>query len=285
MTISVQVYDQRSCELGEGPLWHPQRKQLFWFDIIAKRLLSREGGHSLQWQFDEHFSAAGWIDKHSLLLASESGLWHFDIASAKRELLCPIEQDNLLTRSNDGRADPFGGFWISTMAKNKAYAKGAIYRFYKGELRQLFSQITIPNSICFSPDGSCAYFCDTVKQKIMRQGLDDTGWPIGEPALFVDLQPEGLFPDGSVVDESGALWNAQWGVGRVAQYLPDGRLGSIVNTPGLQSSCPAFGGSELQTLFVTTALEDLSEPDVYQGQLYCADLSIRGQSEPQVLLA
>jgi sugar lactone lactonase YvrE len=35
------VFDDRRCELGEGPLWHPQRRQLFWFDILGKRLLSR----------------------------------------------------------------------------------------------------------------------------------------------------------------------------------------------------------------------------------------------------
>ena len=72
--MTAALYDARHCILGEGPFWHPEREQFFWFDIIGNRLLSRLGDEPLEWRFGEHASAAGWIDADSLLVATESGL-------------------------------------------------------------------------------------------------------------------------------------------------------------------------------------------------------------------
>ncbi len=58
--MSATLFDDRQCALGEGPLWHPERKQLYWFDILGNRLLTVEDGEQRHWQFDEHVSAAGW---------------------------------------------------------------------------------------------------------------------------------------------------------------------------------------------------------------------------------
>ena len=105
------IFDDTRCELGEGPLWHPLRQQLFWFDILGKRLHTK-GQH---WDFDDHVSAAGWIDHDTLIVASSRALMTFDIITGDTEHLCDLEADNPVTRSNDGRADPQGGFWIGTM--------------------------------------------------------------------------------------------------------------------------------------------------------------------------
>ena len=120
-------------------------------------------------------SSAGWVDRDTLLVASETGLWRFDIESGERVLLQPLEDGNEATRSNDGRADPMGGFWIGTMGKGAAPGAGAIYRWYRGELRRLMAGISVSNSICFAPDGRTAYFADTPEGRIRRQPLDAEG--------------------------------------------------------------------------------------------------------------
>ena len=51
------LHDDTPCELGEGPLWHPGRGQLFWFDILGRRLLTREDGRTRSWRFDAMVSA------------------------------------------------------------------------------------------------------------------------------------------------------------------------------------------------------------------------------------
>jgi sugar lactone lactonase YvrE len=120
------IFDTRACQLGEGPLWHPVREQLFWFDITGRRLLTRKGDSAQEWHFAEMVSAAGWCGPDELFIASETGLFRFDLDSGNRTLLCALEADNTATRSNDGRADPQGGFWIGTMGKTEGPGAGAI---------------------------------------------------------------------------------------------------------------------------------------------------------------
>ncbi len=285
-----EVFDNRVCVLGEGLLWHPLREQLFWFDIIGKRLLSQtKQGEPLAWQFQEHVSAAGWINDKELLIASESALLRFNIESGQHQTICNLESDNPVTRSNDGRADPWGGFWIGTMGKQAEQEAGSIYRFYRGELRTLFSSMTIPNAICFAPNSTLAYFADTVQQIIWRQTLDpEQGWPIGEKDLFLDLRGDGVFPDGAVTDKRGYLWNAQWGSSRVACYTENGEFECELSFPADQISCPAFGGIEFASLFATSATEGLSEQQLElqhtAGQTFCAQPAVKGLPEYQVAL-
>ena len=281
----MPVFDDRLCRLGEGPLWHPARRQLFWFDILEKAFLSRVGDTQFRWDFDEYVSACGWVDESRFLIASESALFSFNIETGERVDLCELEADNAVTRSNDGRADPFGGFWIGTMGKNSEAGAGAIYRYYRGALRKLFGDVTISNSICFSPDGEKACFTDTVTGRIMRVALDRDGWPTGEPEIYLDLRVEGLKPDGAVIDRDGNFWSAQWGSSRVAAYDRSGRFFRAVEFPASQISCPAFGGDDLSTLFATSAGVDTNpviEP--LAGAVFSAEVAFRGQKEHRVVL-
>ncbi|WP_037306668.1 SMP-30/gluconolactonase/LRE family protein [Ruegeria halocynthiae] len=283
------VFDTRPCELGEGPLWHPERQQLFWFDIVGKRLMTQEDGAPRSWQFDEHVSAAGWVDRETLVMASETGLWLFNLQDGQKQLITPLEADNPVTRSNDGRADPWGGFWIGTMGKGAEPGAGAIYRYWRGELRQLVAEVTISNAICFAPDRSCAYFTDTMTQQVMRWALNaETGWPDGSSAVFLDLRGDGLYPDGAVIDPDGNIWIAQWGAGRVAAYTRAGQFLTAVTFEAAHTSCPAFGGEDLTTLFCTTAREGLDAATLAahptNGMTFAAPGAGKGQAEHRVLL-
>ena len=282
------IFDQRRCELGEGPLWHPIREQLFWFDILDKKLLTQSASGPQEWQFDSLVSAAGWVDRDTLLIASETALLRFDLLSGAQSVVCALESDRADTRSNDGRADPLGGFWIGTMSKTQTTGAGAIYRFYKGELRCLFNGLTIPNSICFPPSGSFAHFSDTTTGCVMRVTLDADGWPNAAPEVFLDLTAQGLNPDGAVIDAAGVMWLAQWGAARVAAYAPDGQFLRAIPFDAPHTSCPAFGGPGHATLFCTTALEGMNiaarhaHPNAGKT-MAISDIAI-GQYEHQVTL-
>lgn len=276
------IYDTRACELGEGPLWHPIREQLFWFDTLNRTLHSQ----TQSWGFSGYVSAAGWIDRDTLLLAGETGLVRFDLTSGTEQLVAAAGTAG--TRSNDGRADRQGGFWFGTMGKKAEKGAGAIWRWHKGELRQLFKGLSIPNAICFTLDGKAAHFSDTETGQVMKVALDAAGWPKGEPEVWLDLARAGLNPDGAVIDAEGRFWNAQWGAGRVACYAPDGAFLQAVDVPGAhQTSCPAFGGADFSTLFVTTALENMDaearERHPASGQTFAFPGVAKGVPEPQVL--
>jgi len=272
------IFDATRCTLGEGPLWHPLRRQLFWFDILAKRLHTK-GTH---WDFDTYVSAAGWVDHDTLIVASAKGLHRFDIATGKHTLLCALEADNPVTRSNDGRADPQGGFWIGTMGVNAEMGAGSIYRYYQGELRKLYSDLQITNAICFGPSGDTAYFTDTNTQMIMVVALDVDGWPKDTPQLHIDLRGTDYWPDGAVCDAKGNLFSAQWGVGRVAAYDRQGRFIEAFEVSATQSSCPAFGDDDLQTLYCTSAAVGRDGED--DGKIFALKTTYTGQTEHQVIL-
>lgn len=253
------IFDNRICELGEGPLWHSGLGQLFWFDILGKRLLTRANDVPFEWAFDQMVSAAGWVSQTQLMVASETALLLFDLTDGRQKPLVALEADNPVTRSNDGRADPMGGFWIGTMGKNAEVGAGAIYRYYRGQVRKLFGSITISNAICFAPDGKSAHFTDTISKRVMRVALDSQGWPLGQPQVYLDLTADPSGPDGAVIDAAGNFWLAQWGAARVSCFAPDGTLLRHIAFDAPHTSCPAFGGADLTTLHCTTALQHMDK--------------------------
>lgn len=285
----VTPFDNTICALGEGPLWHPLRQELFWFDITGNMLFARNGTKLRSWRFETNHSAAGWVDESTLIIASEDGLYHFDIGSGARRHLVDLEADVPANRSNDGRADPWGGFWIGTMGKKAEKYAGAIYRYWQGELRRIASGITVSNTICFAPDRSCAYYSDTVGRRVMQVALDPvTGWPDGAATVFLDLREAGLNPDGAVTDAAGNVWIACWGSGIVACFSPQGTEKQRLTVPAQQPSCPAFGGPALRDLFVTSATQGLSSEAgarvPLNGATFCLPDVGQGRAEPQVIL-
>lgn len=281
--MSATLFDARIAELGEGAFWHPERQQAFWFDILGRRLLSQRDGQPLEWQFEEKASAMGWIDRDRVLVATETALICMNLRDGVREVLTPLEADRPDTRSNDGRADPMGGFWIGTMAHDAATGKGAIYRWYRGELRKLRDAVSIPNAICFAPGGRLAYFADTARQTVWSQDLDDQGWPASDARVFLDLTGTEEQPDGAVTDAQGRFWNARWGSGAVVCHAPDGRVLHRLALPPAQATCPAFIGRDLDRLMVTSAAENLHGPQ--DGTTWLLDpMGARGLPEPRVIL-
>lgn len=287
--MTTDIFSDVACELGEGPLWHPLCEELCWFDILGKRLLMRGCAETRIFNFDEYVSAAGWIDADHLLIATQTALVKFQFSTGDIENIAPLEANNPITRSNDGRADPWGGFWIGTMGIEAEPEAGAIYRYYRGEVRLLFPNITIANAICFSPDRRWGYFACTAQGKIWRQGLrQEDGWPEGEPEVFIDFSGTGINPDGAVCDVDGNLWNAQWGAAQVAKYSSDGAFIKALSLPTSHVTCPAFGGAELNELYVTSARQGLNiqqlDEQVLAGSVFVFPLETKGQREHQIVL-
>ncbi|UVK42808.1 SMP-30/gluconolactonase/LRE family protein [Mesorhizobium sp. AR07] len=288
----VSVFSDHICQLGEGPSYDPATDALFWFDIVNGQLLEKPvaGGALKIHELGQMASAIAIIDDRRQLIATETGLHVRDVATGTMTLHTPIEADNPATRSDDSRVHPCGALWMGTMGKTEQKGAGSIYWFFKGELRRLFSDITVSNSICFSEDGALAYYTDTSTGLLMRVDCDPaTGLPAGEPKVFVDHRSAKGFVDGSIVDRDGVLWNAVWGGKTVKAYSPDGTLLRSVAMPVMQPSCPAFLGKNADRLAVTSAWHGKDEKqrqlDPQAGMTFLIDIKVNGRFEPRVLIA
>jgi sugar lactone lactonase YvrE len=288
----VRVAVDVCCELGEGPIWHPERETLHWVDVYAQVLYesNANGGALRSFGFGERVSAAALIDNGSVAVTSAVGLYWVNLETGERSLFAPLEEDNPRTQTNDARAGPGGALWVGTWADDPIVeGMGSLYRYHAGKFERLQSGLTTPNSIAFSPDGTRAYFSDTWDHRILVYPLDpETGAPLSEPDLFLDLSGEGLYPDGSVVDAEGCLWNAQFGAGRLARYRPDGRFDQAVEFPVTMPTCPAFGGQDRKIMFVTSAWVGLSPAErksqSLAGAVFAFDLDTPGLPEHRMKL-
>ena len=201
----------------------------------------------------------------------------------------PLEADNAATRSNDGRVHSCGALWIGTMGRGAERGAGAIYRFHRGEVLRLYADVTIPNAICFSPDGTTAYFADSREGILHRVAIDPANaMPIGNPEALYDHRGGVGGLDGAAVDAEGLIWNARWGGSCIDVYTPEGRRVRTIRVPAKQPSCPVFVGRNFDRLLVTTAGEGMDKEakaaDPQHGMTFVLDVGAIGRPEPRVKL-
>jgi len=275
---SVDIAIDAGDTLGEGPVWEPG-VGLWWLDILRRRLhsLDMEG----RWQtreLDETPGSLALAGDGRMLLALRTGLALYDVETETTKPLAAIEEDLPDNRLNDGKTDPEGRFWVGSMADDGRDRAGSLYRF-EGVVTRVLSDVGIPNSLAWSPDGRTMYFADSVAGAIFAFPYDlDTG-QIGDRRVFAEVgQPSA--PDGSTVDVDGCLWNAEYGGGRLVRYTPDGTVDRMVDVPATNPTCPTFGGSDLDVLYVTTARAG-SEGDPHArepeaGALLAIDADVSG---------
>jgi sugar lactone lactonase YvrE len=283
--FSGSILCQTSAYHGEGPTYDPATDTAWWFSIFDCQLheLNLTSGRKVVHTLPFMASVLARIDDGRQMIASEHGIHIRDIATGALELVTPIEADRPDMRSNDGRCHPSGALWFGTMTKMGENRKGAgaIYHVAKGVVTLLYSGISIPNGICFSPDGRTGYFVDTMDNLYKKVALDPaTGLPVAEPTLFSDESGEPGGVDGSVCAADGTLYNARWGVGEIHHYATDGSKIARYKLPPEQTTCPAFIGRNADRLMVTSARENLTAAewaaDPQAGYTYDLGISVKG---------
>ncbi|MFS2114184.1 SMP-30/gluconolactonase/LRE family protein [Herbaspirillum frisingense] len=288
--MNAQLLVDGHHELGEGVLWCERSQTVFWTDIHASRLWNHDpqSGATRSWPMPERLCCFAFTaDPERLLIGLASRLAFFNLGTGAITPICRIEDDLPTTRLNDGRCDRQGRFVFGTL--NEDVGRAPIASFYRLNADLSLERLPLPgiaisNSICFSPDGTRMYHCDSMEGKIMVCDYDPASGAIAHQRVFADLAQQPGGPDGSTVDADGHVWNAQWGGARVVRFTPDGRIDRIVDMPTAQPSCVAFGGAALDTLFVTSAHEGMSarqrEQDALAGALFAVpETGVRGLPE------
>jgi len=262
----------QAAVLGEGVQWHAASGRWWWTDIESAKLYAWTPGQAsaLSCGLPERLGCFAHTRSGKLLLGLAKSLCLGTLADLQAvgsvdmrlQPLASVEASEPRTRINDGRTDRRGYFVFGGM-NEVAGERAPIAGFYQYSMRHGLRRLALPpvaiaNSICFSLDGRTLYFCDSRAQLIQQCDYDAESAQVSQIRPFARMADTSAWPDGSVIDAEGCLWNAQWGAARVLRYAPDGRELQRYSVPVPQPSCPALGGAQLDQLLVTTARENLS---------------------------
>jgi len=272
-------------QLGEGPAWDAARGLLHFVDIHAGDLHTfdpRTGSDSIR-ELGEPIGCAAPARDGSLVLALQrSGITRLDPEGGAPTPLVHPEPGLPGNRFNDGKCDPFGRFLAGTMDDGEQDASGSLYSLAPdGSVRTLLSGLRISNGLAWSPDGHTFYFIDTPTRLVMAYDYDPATGGIARPRPVVRVPPELGWPDGMTSDTEDCLWIALWGGAAVTRWDPaSGRLLETIRLPALNVTSCAFGGADLDELYVTSACKGMSESQRRQyprsGGLFRIRAGLRG---------
>ena len=187
---------------------------------------------------------------------------------------------------NDGAVGPDGRFYAGSqdIAVLEA-ADGCLYRVdHDGSFETIETGIALANGIAFSPDGSTMYLTEMWANRITAFDFDIRTGAVSRRRKFIEVPADEGHPDGLIVDEEGFLWSGHWQGFRVTRYDPDGKKASHIDVPVPTATCMAFGGPDLDRLFITTAKKGLSPGQLAKypeaGDLFVVEAGVRGRLEP-----
>jgi sugar lactone lactonase YvrE len=258
---SIDAVVRGEDQLGETPLWCDRSRKLWWLDIERPRLQSFDpssGQHEIIALPGRYAGTQALTQTGDRLLAEDLTLYTLDIDTSERRNLVSVDT-GLDNRLNDGRVDPRGRFWVGTMDNQLHRPAGSLFRIGADGYAALIDRdVVVSNGIAFSPDGKTLHFTDTRRHVSWVYDLDLDEGAVTNRRVFADHRATGERPDGACVDVDGCVWMAFFAGSRIVRYRPDGAVDRVVPMPVSNPTCLCFGGSDLRTLFVTSATKFLT---------------------------
>ena len=277
------AFDAR-LQLGEGPLWDDRTQRLLFVDIMRGHIheFDPASGRDRIVNVGRPVGCIALTEKGDWIAAASDGFYRVDPRNGGVVRMVAIEADLRDNRMNDGYVDAAGRFWAGTMGMGGAKDKGTLYRLDPdGRVRRMLGPVSISNGLDWSPDNRTFYYTDLALSRIDQFDFDLASGSIRNRRPFVEFPTEIGYPDGLIVDAEGFVWVALWEGGSVHRYAPDGRLDLIVPVPASQTTKCAFGGKNLQDLYVTTAAMGLDAAaraqQPHAGSLFRIRPGVRGK--------
>ena len=274
---------------GETPLWVPEEKALYWVDT---------GGRSVY----RYAPAGGWLERFPVAVDSQAlarsssrewvllspyGVSLWDRRSNRCRFLGSPVADKTYLQFCDCAVDPRGRLLAGTFNADKFDAPdGAYYRLEAdGSFHEIERGVAFTNGIAFSPDGRTMYGAEMFARRLLAWDFNLQAGTVSGRRVLAELEPDAGYPDGVIVDAEGYLWIGHWAGWRVSRYSPDGRVDRVIKLPVPTATCMAFGGEELNELYITTAYKGLTDEQrkaaPLSGDLFRVKPGVKGVVEPR----
>ena len=270
--------------LGEAPIWDVERQVLWWTDILGRVLhcYNPIDGTNRTWEIGQMVGTLVIAKCGGLVLAAQNGFLRFDPLTGATELIVDPEADKPENRFNDGKCDPVGRLWAGTMPITEDSATGSMYCLHPdGRVEKKGEAYSIPNGIVWSADAKTMYHIDSPTRRVDAWDFDNATGTISNRRTAIEITDEGAFPDGMAMDVEGKIWVALWGGWSVVRFDPEtGEELARVELPVSQVSACAFGGPNLDELYITSARKKLARKELENqplaGGLFKARVAVRG---------
>ena len=282
--MQAELCFRAQAQLGEGPVWDERVNCLYWVDIMAGDLHSfcPATQQNRTWQLGQPVGTAVLRQSGGLVLALRDGFAFFD---TDRGMLTPIADPEAHlpgNRFNDGRCDANGRFWAGTMALTMARGAGALYRIDPDlAVHTMLTGVTISNGIAWSQDQRTMYYVDTAPRTVTAFAFDaETGW-MGNGRVILRIPASMGYPDGMTIDRDGKLWIAHYDGGCVRRWDPEtGKVLTAVQVAASKVTACTFGGPDLNILYITTAVQEMSAAqraaEPLAGSLFARQMPYQG---------
>lgn len=283
-TITM-VLDSRS-QLGEGAVWSVKEQALYWVDITPGHLnrFDPATGNNVCCKMPTEIGCFALTNDGGAVVALNTGFHRYDFENGAFDLIANPKADEPTNRFNDGATDRKGRFLAGTMPLGPIgeEPEGALYLLdLDGSTRKLHSGLFIQNGLAFSPDGKTMYLADTRfgDGVIWRFDYDiETGSPTNQHIFFDAAETAGR-PDGGTVDADGCYWMAGVRGWELVRLTPGGRIDMKIEMPIEMPTKIAFGGPNLDIMYVTSIrgpdqANDSKQP--HAGCLFAVEAGVQG---------
>jgi len=275
------------AELGEGPRWHGSEQCLYWVDIPRNELhrFDPATGRDEIRRFTDPVGCFAFRARGGLVLAMKDGLALLDDWAAEPvpfgEQVFAGRPD---LRSNDGRTDPAGRFWVGSVNMAKSARDAALYRIdAAGRWTLIENDMMTCNGAAFNADGTAFRHADTPSHRLRGYAVDPVTGNLSDRRIIHQFVQDKGRPDGGSFDAEGCYWSALFDGGRVVRLSPDGEIMQTVALPVSRPTMIAFGGADLRTAYVTTARSGLSDEALamqpHAGALFSFPVAVPGLAE------
>lgn len=238
---------------GEGIFWNAADGLVWWTDIEGRALWSfdPETSQGRSYPMKDRVCCFAPRQSGGLIVAFADRISFLDLDTGEERKICGFEPENPETRTNDGRIDRQGRFVVGGMNEVSGKSNSSVIRINETlDVETLLEGVACANSTCFSPDGKTMFFADTPDREILAF---DYGAELSSRRVLASFADEPGLPDGSCVDADGGVWNAEWEGRRVVRINPQGDIDTVIDLPVWKPTCCAFGGPNLDTLYITTS--------------------------------
>lgn len=285
MPKTAQLEYQIEAQLGEGAYWDSPTQKLYWVDILGMQLHIYDPATKSNASFPTPSRVGTVVPQtdSTAVVALDDGIYIINTNSGIISLLSDIEKEATWNRFNDGKCDPSGNLWVGSMHLEEQDALGSVYKVDPmGKTTKMIDSVTISNGLVWTKDRGTFYYIDTPTATIRAYDFDAESATISNPRDAVYVDPAIGYPDGMAIDEEDKLWVGLWNGNAVARFDPmTGSLMEKIEVPGAHNvTACAFGGPNLDILYITTARKDMSQAELVDkplsGSLFVANPGVKG---------